>query len=215
MEHNRLAPFDAETFIMIACLIGHDPDITEKEDSFDIKIYSDDKNTHVVRATIDAVFGRYGKRIKHVRYINETVRKVEILRGAIFTIEYEKDAGNYPNEIRTYYVEPNENAGHLFCRKLMEIRAVPVTRDNLKRLIEFTGGGTMTIPRKPGGTAIYSFPTENGVMLDVEENDVVVRYDNGRFAKMDEDVFYANFEPKDAKTAEQYIQFETRFNKVQ
>lgn len=56
-----------------------------------------------------------------------------------------------PNEIRADLKEPNENAGYLYCRRLLEVRAVPVSRDNIERLIDFTGGGTMEIPRKPGG----------------------------------------------------------------
>ena len=65
----------------------------------------------------------------------------------------------------------------------------------------FTGGGTMQIPRTPGGLAVYSFPTENGVMLDVPEGNFIVLTPDGKFGKMDMQTFMANFEEKDANTA--------------
>lgn len=59
----------------------------------------------------------------------------------------------------------------------------------------------MQIPRTPGGLAVYSFPTENGVMLDVPEGNFIVLAPDGKFGKMDMQMFMANFEEKDANTA--------------
>jgi len=59
----------------------------------------------------------------------------------------------------------------------------------------------MLIPRTPGGLAVYSFPTENGVMLDVPEGNFIVLTPDGKFGKMDMQTFMANFEEKDANTA--------------
>ena len=59
----------------------------------------------------------------------------------------------------------------------------------------------MQIPRTPGGLAVYSFPTENGVMLDVPEGNFIVLTPDGKFGKMDMQTFMANFEEKDANTA--------------
>lgn len=197
MEKRSFSPFDAETFLMIEDVTGTEPEVTEKENYFELKMYAPDKEERIIEAAIYAVQGRYGKRIKDVR----TIKEQNLLRGAIFFVEYEKGAGNLPNELRTNLGMPDETAGDIYCRRLLEIRALPVKRDNLEKLLMFTGGGTMQIPRTPGGLAVYSFPTENGVMLDVPEGNYIVLTQDGKFGKMDAQTFMANFEEKDTNTA--------------
>lgn len=197
MKESKLTPFDVETVLMVKSVTGHEPEITEKAELFEMRMYVDDRNEYIVEAAIDAVIGRYGMRVRAVEHIREEI----FLRGATFFIEYEKGLENLPNEVRADMREPNEKAGYLYCRRLLEVRAVPVTRDNIERLIDFTGGGTMKIPRTPGGLAVYSFPTENGVMLDVPEGNFIVLAPDGKFGKMDMQTFMANFEEKDANTA--------------
>ena len=196
MEKKRFIPFDEETFLMIEDVTGTEPEVTEKENYFKLKMYAPDKEERIIEAAIYAVQGRYWKRIKDVRPIKEQ----NLLRGAIFFVEYEKGAGNLPNELRTNLGMPDETAGDIYCRRLLEVRALPVKRDNWKKLQIFTGGGTMQIPRTPGGLAVYSFPTENGVMLDVPEGNFIVLTPDGKFGKMDMQTFMANFEEK-ANTA--------------
>lgn len=185
-------PFDAETILMIKCVTGNEPEIKEYSESFKMKIYVQDKSEYIVKAVIDAVIGRYGMRVRAVEHIRERM----ILRGAIFNVDYEKDADKYPIEIHSDLKQPNEAAGCVYCRRLLEVRALRVSRDNLEVLNEFTGGGTMTIPREPGGIAIYSFPNENGVLLDIPEDWMLLRYPGGSYAKMDYKTFVANFEEK-------------------
>lgn len=197
MKESKLTPFDVETILMIESVTGNEPEIIEKEELFEMRMYVDDTDEYVVEAAIDAVIGRYGTRIRAVKHI----RKYNNLRGAIFFVEYEKGAENLPNELRTNLGMPDETAGDIYCRRLLEIRALPVKRDNLEKLLMFTGGGTMQIPRTPGGLAVYSFPTENGVMLDVPEGNFIVLTPDGKFGKMDMQTFMANFEEKDANTA--------------
>lgn len=197
MKESKLTPFDVETVLMVKSVTGHEPEITEKAELFEMRMYVDDRNEYIVEAAIDAVIGRYGMRVRAVEHIREEI----FLRGATFFIEYEKGLENLPNEVHADKREPNEKAGYLYCRRLLEVRAVPVTRDNIERLIDFTGGGTMEIPRTPGGLAVYSFPTENGVMLDVPEGNFIVLAPDGKFGKMDMQTFMANFEEKDANTA--------------
>lgn len=197
MKESKLTPFDVEIVLMVKSVTGHEPEITEKAELFEMRMYVDDRNEYIVEAAIDAVIGCYGMRVRAVEYIREEI----FLRGATFFIEYEKGLENLPNEVRADMREPNEKAGYLYCRRLLEVRAVPVTRDNIERLIDFTGGGTMQIPRTPGGLAVYSFPTENGVMLDVPEGNFIVLTPDGKFGKMDMQTFMANFEEKDANTA--------------
>lgn len=197
MEKRSFIPFDAETFLMIEDVTGTEPEVTEKENYFELKMYAPDKEERIIEAAIYAVQGRYGKRIKDVR----TIKEQNLLRGAIFFVEYKKGAGNLPNELRTNLGMPDETAGDIYCRRLLEVRALPVKRDNWEKLQIFTGGGIMQIPRTPGGLAVYSFPTENGVMLDVPEGNFIVLTPDGKFGKMDMQTFMANFEEKDANTA--------------
>lgn len=197
MEKRSFIPFDAETFLMIESITGTEPEVTEKENLFELKMYVPDKDEKIIEAVIYAVQGRYGKRIKETR----TIKEQNLLRGAIFFVEYEKGSENYPNELRTNLGMPDETAGDIYCRRLLEVRALPVKRDNLEKLLMFTGGGTMQIPRTPGGLAVYSFPTENGVMMDVPEGYFIVLMPDGKFAKMDAQTFMANFEEKDTNTA--------------
>lgn len=197
MKESKLTPFDVETVLMVKSVTGHEPEITEKAELFEMRMYVDDRNEYIVEAAIDAVIGRYGMRVRAVEHIREEI----FLRGATFFIEYEKGAENLPNELRTNLGMPDETAGDIYCRRLLEVRALPVKRDNWEKLHIFTGGGTMRIPRTPGGLAVYSFPTENGVMLDVPEGNFIVLTLDGKFGKMDMQTFMANFEEKDANTA--------------
>ena len=197
MNESKLTPFDMETVLMVKSVTGHEPEITEKAELFEMRMYVDDRNEYIVKAAIDAVIGRYGMRVRAVEHIREEI----FLRGATFFIEYEKGAENLPNELCTNLGMPDETAGDIYCRRLLEVRALPVTRDNIERLIDFTGGGTMQIPRTPGGLAVYTFPTENGVMLDIPEGNFIVLTPDGKFGKMDMQTFMANFEEKDANTA--------------
>lgn len=193
MKESKLTPFDAETILMIKSVTGHEPEITEKAELFEMRMYVDDKNEYVITAAINAVIGRYGMRVRAVDHIREEI----FLRGATFFVEYEKGAEDLPNEVHADKREPNEKAGYLYCRKLLEVRAVPVTRDNIERLIDFTGGGTMEIPKKPGGIGLYSFITENGVIMSVPESWAVIRFPDGRFGKMEYEEFVETFEEKD------------------
>lgn len=193
MKESKLTPFDAETILMIKSVTGHEPEITEKAELFEMRMYVDDKNEYVIEAAINAVIGRYGMRVRAVDHIREEI----FLRGATFFVEYEKGAEDLPNEVRADKREPNEKAGYLYCRRLLEVRAVPVTRDNIERLIDFTGGGTMEIPRKPGGIGLYSFLTENGVIMSVPERWAVIRFPDGRFGKMEYKEFVETFEEKE------------------
>lgn len=194
MEKKRFIPFDAETFLMIEDVTGTEPEVTEKENYFELKMYAPDKEERIIEAAICAVQGRYGKRIKDVK----TIKEQNLLRGAIFFVEYEKGAGNLPNELRTNLGMPDETAGDIYCRRLLEIRALPVKRDNLEKLLMLPEAEQCRFRERP---AVYSFPTENGVMLDVPEGNFIVLTPDGKFGKMDMQTFMANFEEKDANTA--------------
>lgn len=188
MEKSKLTPFDAETFLMIESITGAEPEVVQNKVSYKISVCTYNMSDEKITAIKKAVSGRLGKRL----YNTESgINKI------VFSVDYEENAEKMPNELRTNLGMPDETAGNIYCRRLLEIRALPVKRDNLEKLLMFTGGGTMTIPRTPGGIAIYSFPTENGVMMDVPENWYIIRYPDGRFAKMGIKEFDEGFEPKD------------------
>lgn len=43
MEKRNFIPFDAETFLMIEDVTGTEPEVTEKENYFELKMYAPDK----------------------------------------------------------------------------------------------------------------------------------------------------------------------------
>ena len=197
MEESRLTQFDEETLMMIESVTGLSPIVTENEKYFEINMRVKNNSNRVAQVAANAVLGRFGKRILDVAYTKNAI----FLRGVTFYVCYEDASEAKPEEIRSEYRKPDESAGHLYCRRLLEVRAVVVERDNMRRLFKFTGGGVMTVPRKPGELALYSFPTENGVMMDVPEGWAVVAMPDGKFSKIDGKEFAMEFERKDGNSA--------------
>lgn len=190
MTESKLNPFDAELLVMIGDIAKSQPEVEEKPDRYEITVDTTEIQGNAIEALKQAVAGRLGKRLLVTHTLDAAV---------VFNVEY--DPTEYPEQIRTRLVEPDATARTRYCRTLLEVDAIQVRRDNLDDLLRFTGGGTMQIPRTPGGLAVYSFPTENGVMLDVPEGNFIVLAPDGKFGKMDMQTFMANFEEKDANTA--------------
>lgn len=190
MTESKLNPFDAELLVVIGDIAKSQPEVEEKPDRYEITVDTTEIQGNAIEALKQAVAGRLGKRLLVTHTLDAAV---------VFNVEY--DPTEYPEQIRTRLVEPDATAGTRYCRTLLEVDAIQVRRDNLDDLLRFTGGGTMQIPRTPGGLAVYSFPTENGVMLDVPEGNFIVLTPDGKFGKMDMQTFMANFEEKDANTA--------------
>lgn len=190
MTESKLNPFDAELLVMIGDIAKSQPEVEEKPDRYEITVDTTEIQGNAIEALKQAVAGRLGKRLLVTHTLDAAV---------VFNVEY--DPTEYPEQIRTRLVEPDATAGTRYCHTLLEVDAIQVRRDNLDDLLRFTGGGTMQIPRTPGGLAVYSFPTENGVMLDVPEGNFIVLTPDGKFGKMDMQTLMANFEEKDANTA--------------
>lgn len=190
MTESKLNPFDAELLVMIGDIAKSQPEVEEKPDRYEITVDTTEIQGNAIEALKQAVAERLGKRLLVTHTLDAAV---------VFNVEY--DPTEYPEQIRTRLVEPDATAGTRYCRTLLEVDAIQVRRDNLDDLLRFTGGGIMQIPRTPGGLAVYSFPTENGVMLDVPEGNFIVLTPDGKFGKMDMQTFMANFEEKDANTA--------------
>lgn len=186
MKESRLTPFDAELLVMIGDIAKSQPEVEEKPDRYEITVDTTEIQGNAIEALKQAVAGRLGKRLLATHTLDAAV---------IFNVEY--DPTEYPEQKSTRLVEPDATAGTRYCRTLLEVDAIQVRRDNLDDLLRFTGGGTMEIPRNPGGIGLYSFITENGVIMSVPERWVVVRFPDGRFGKIDDKTFVEEFEEKE------------------
>lgn len=184
---SKLTPFDGELLVMIADIMKVEPTVEESATTYTISVPIGDNTPDTVTAMQNAVRGRLGKRLIMFEDVDNCKR---------YSVAYVDDAESMADKIRTEYDAPDATAGTRYCRTLKEVDAIQVDRDNLEALKRFTGGGTMTIPRTPGAIAKYSFPSENGVMIDAPETWVIVRESNGRFSVMSKKEFDRDFEPK-------------------
>lgn len=184
---SKLTPFDGELLVMIADIMKVEPTVEESATIYKISVPIGDNSPDTVTAMQNAVRGRLGKRLIMLNDVDNCKE---------YYVAYVDDAESMADEIRTEYDAPDATAGTRYCRTLKEVDAIQVDRDNLEALKRFTGGGTMTIPRTPGAIAKYSFPSENGVMIDAPETWVIVRESNGRFSVMSKKEFDRDFEPK-------------------
>lgn len=185
---SKLTPFDGELLVMIADIMKVEPTVEESATIYKISVPIGDNTPDTVTAMQNAVRGRLGKRLIMFEDVDNCKR---------YSVAYVDDAESMADKIRTEYDAPDATAGTRYCRTLKEVDAIQVDRDNLEALKRFTGGGTMTIPRTPGAIAKYSFPSENGVMIDAPETWVIVRESNGRFSVMSKKEFDRDFEPKE------------------
>lgn len=197
MNKNVLSPFDCDLCAMVEDLTGKPIDVKPQSDYFVlsweqpqcVRNSPDDQRNKAIK---QAVNGRLGKRAIMWDYKDG--------RQSV-TVEY--DPTEYPEEIRTRLTDPDFTAGQRYCRTLLEVDAIEVRRDNLDDLLRFTGGGTMTIPRTPGGVAVYSFADMNGIFVTATENSYIIR--NGKdFTFMNKQSFEREFEPKGIRTVGNY-----------
>lgn len=88
----------------------------------------------------------------------------------------------------------NIEKGHLFCRKMKEVRAIQVTRKNETELKQFVGNGSMVIERKPDGAAWFEFVNGKSVARAIENSYIVDV--GGGFEVVNKMKFEDEFEPK-------------------
>lgn len=139
---SKLTPFDGELLVMIADIMKVEPTVEESATTYTISVPIGDNTPDTVTAMQNAVRGRLGKRLIMFEDVDNCKR---------YSVAYVDDAESMADEIRTEYDAPDATAGTRYCRTLKEVDAIQVDRDNLETLKRFTGGGTMTIPRTPGG----------------------------------------------------------------
>ena len=170
----KLTPFDAECIRMIADITHVEPQVEQKDDVFTVAVMLGTVPTETIQALQNAIIGRLGERLKLHGTTDDQL---------IFTIAYDPEGETLPDMLGGDVIEIDPNAGTRYCRTLKEINAIQVDRDNVEELQRFTGGGSMTIPRIPGGIGIYSFISDNGLSIDVPETWYIIREDNGKFSK--------------------------------
>ena len=93
-------------------------------------------------------------------------------------------------------MDEKKRAGHRYCRKLLEIDAIRVTRDNVEELKRFADG-KMAIPRGVGMLASYIAKGKNNTHIVIPEGWFLLRKDDGELDKCDPFTFYATYESKD------------------
>lgn len=191
----RLTPFDAECIKMIADLTKVEPQVEQHGNSFTVAITLGTVPGEIITALHDAIKGRFGSRL--IFHEEKDGQKV-------YTVGYDPEGDTLPDTLGGEVVEIDPEAGTRYCRTLKEVNAIQVDRENVPELQRFTGGGSMSIPRIPGGIGIYSFITQNGLSMDVPETWYIIREDNGTFSKRPKREFDAEFEPKGIRTVGNY-----------
>lgn len=60
MKESKLTPFDAETILMIKSVTGHEPEITEKAELFEMRMYDSPKITSKGKETFERKAKKFG-----------------------------------------------------------------------------------------------------------------------------------------------------------
>lgn len=173
----RISPYDAETVMMLKSLTGRESFITEFDDHFTIHaFYSKHNDVDYINAIINAVQGRMGERYVGV---DDNPGHTSLK----FIVKY--DGKDWPDmDGFTDVQKPDLFRGELFCSSPrsdefgeLNVRAIQVRRDNAITVSMFCGNGVLHTERHPGGKAWFTF-LNNGIYVDVPENDYIVRREN-------------------------------------
>lgn len=170
-EHfqSRLTPSDSELVMMIESLVNCGLEIRNGGDCWFVHVpYPQKVDADVLAAIMAAIEGKAGNRLREIKdmpdensflvYVNFSEKELPELEGW---------AGDQ--------MKPDMSAGTAKLYKGEIVLALIVGRDNIDRLIKFTGGGEMEIERRPGGKAVYHFVDQaTGLMRHVPEGDYIV-----------------------------------------
>lgn len=192
----KLTPFDDELCVMIRSLTGKDAQVTEHETFYTIVVNIPNKTEAERKAIDDAISGRIGLRLTRANYVNFHNGIVEY--GVMYYSDYEK----LPIEFRGDIHEPGYmEVGKQYCRKLKEVFAIQIMRDNAADVVEFCGGGIVQTPRTPNGIVKFTFTTPNGVFITGYETDFIIT-DGNNFEIVKASEFARDYEPKDGGIVE-------------
>ena len=170
-QNQKLGPFDAELCMMIEN-VSKLPVSVFFEHSFIQLVWgvetdqpAPQRKRDIDTALINAVRGRLGDRFISSENIN----------GLKFVF-FKFDPVQYPEERRFSQTAPIMRPENRFIKKDIEIEAVFFDRTNIEKVNEFTGGGTITIPREINGIAEFVFTSPaSGLFITVREGQYIVR----------------------------------------
>ena len=132
------------------------------------------EHENVVIPLFEAIKARLGDRM--VDSFNNEYLRAGIVTFKFADVDFPQEFGDMNKKWKD-----DEDEGNTYAHKLQEVKAIKVERYNVEKLINFVGGGQMTIPRTPNGIAVFSFLNNGGAYLDAPEHDYVVRVGESRF----------------------------------
>ena len=184
----KLTPFDAELAIMVESLTGKPCELRPGGDHYFFEAdYEKHNDPQYILAMWDAIEGRTGERLLEI--------KDDAERHALF-VRVKFSEQKYPGIVRMERDHSaKETFGKTYCRKLQEIRAVQVDRNNPDVLLEFVGNGEMEIP--DDGPAVFHFRNAAGsVYAHAPEHSYIVYIGPERFEIVDQETFEKEYESK-------------------
>ena len=120
------------------------------------------KRENVVIPLFEAIKARLGDRM--VDSFNNEYLRAGIVTFKFADVDFPQEFGDMNKKWKE-----DEYEGNTYAHKLQEVKAIKVERYNVEKLINFVGGGQMTITR--GGTAVFSFLNNGVAYLDAPEHD--------------------------------------------
>ena len=184
----KLTAFDAQLCKMVESLTQRPCEPKLGGDHYFIEIdYSNNPDPQYILAIWDAIEGRTGERLMEIK--DDPERHVLFVR-----VKFSEQ--KYPGIVRMERDHSaNETFGKTYCRKLQEIRAVQVDRNNPDVLLEFVGNGEMEIP--DDGPAVFHFRNAAGsVYAHAPEHSYIVYVGPERFEIVDQETFEKEYESK-------------------
>lgn len=136
---------------------------------------------------IDAIKARLGDRI--IETYDFSFMSVGMVELKLLDCDFPQELGDMNKKWKD-----DEDEGNTYAHKLQEVKAIKVERYNVERLINFVGGGQMTITRD--GKAVFSFLNNGVAYLDAPEHSYIVRVGESRFKVVPEKDFEKEWELK-------------------
>lgn len=175
-----LTPFDAETLLMMEDVSGHKTKVNKGRAGFGVYMSIAGLDSAKKKAVAEAVEGRWGRRLVTLKMLDDKLS---------CKVTYAMDSDKMPREIWGDYTSPSDADAPRFVSVVKYVRAMRVDRDNLDALMRFTGGGSMTIPKRPYDVAYYEFPDDNGIIRIAQEGYIILRDAAGQYTIMAEALF--------------------------
>ena len=145
------------------------------------------EHENVVIPLFEAIKARLGDRM--IDSHNNEYMRAGIVTFKLADVDFPQEFGDMNKKWKD-----DEDEGNTYAHKLQEVKAIKVEHYNVERLINFVGGGQMTITK--GGTAVFSFLNNGVAYLDAPEHFYVVRVGESRFDVVPEKDFEKEWELK-------------------